>query len=212
MTTSSLDTVLSRRRLSPNDWVKSSLKVTLPDINSSVMSNSPATAQRLYHLKENIQQISQCGVPKYTIQSLLGISQGTHLTHTDACSKVVEFLNSSGNEEIQTEGSLSRMDNLPAHFLSKKVIPDVAWFTDTQHNQLVCARFNPIIWGEPTSAKYGIQTRGCHVNKRVTNKEVGWLRDSRLTIQGARIGGKKRQKVKIMQSKGLEITRKWGLN
>ena len=33
-----------------------------------------------------------------------------------------------------------------------------------------------------------------------------------LTIQGARIGGKKRQKVKIMQSKGLEITRKWGLN
>ena len=139
MTTSSLDTVLSRRRLSPNDWVKSSLKVTLPDINSSVMSNSPATAQRLYHLKENIQQISQCGVPKYTIQSLLGISQGTHLTHTDACSKVVEFLNSSGNEEIQTEGSLSRMDNLPAHFLSKKVIPDVAWFTDTQHNQLVCA-------------------------------------------------------------------------
>ena len=77
--------------------------------------------------------------PKYTIQSLLGISQGTHLTHTDACSKVVEFLNSSGNEEIQTEGSLSRMDNLPAHFLSKKVIPDVAWFTDTQHNQLVCA-------------------------------------------------------------------------
>ena len=31
------------------------------------------------------------------------------------------------------------MDNLPAHFLSKKVIPDVAWFTDTQHNQLVCA-------------------------------------------------------------------------